>query len=456
MKKGLFIKIISVVLILAVLSGAAGCGSCNDNSEGGGGEQTAGITLSSETLSLTVGETATLTYTANDELSAYMPLWNSSNTVIASVNGGEVRAISEGKAEIILVLGSESVSCELTVSAAAAEEDDEEPQILIDNLPVTGRMDMYVGDTYVIEAGIYVGGMPAEGDVTAAYSGEDGVIGIDGKTVTAVKEGDAEILLTAEYEGMQVTKTLQVTVKQISYMILSSNSMLLHAGQTAQLSVLEIFDNGAPADVSQVTFTSNDAAVASVDAEGVISAKKKGTAVITVSYATDSGNIQSKCTLVIEKDPNVIEDFETGAPGLFDVRNPDPAGSYTYAKIIPVTEASAIPLNPNGSENYMFMAYAGWGRAQSWLQFSYEGATEAGVTYAMDMYIEAASDTVWNLSIEDVSSVPVTGQKPNVWFTYTFTPGELSSVPFTLWKKTGTYYEPYPAVYIDNFRVVPA
>ena len=211
MKKGLFIKIISVVLILAVLSGAAGCGSCNDNSEGGGGEQTAGITLSSETLSLTVGETATLTYTANDELSAYMPLWNSSNTVIASVNGGEVRAISEGKAEIILVLGSESVSCELTVSAAAAEEDDEEPQILIDNLPVTGRMDMYVGDTYVIEAGIYVGGMPAEGDVTAAYGGEDGVIGIDGKTVTAVKEGDAEILLTAEYEGMQVTKTLQVT-----------------------------------------------------------------------------------------------------------------------------------------------------------------------------------------------------------------------------------------------------
>ena len=78
-----------------------------------------GITLSAETLEMTVGGSATLKATVTPSNTTDQTSWRSSNTAIATVSSsGEVKAVAPGSCTITATAGRRSAACNVTVKAA--------------------------------------------------------------------------------------------------------------------------------------------------------------------------------------------------------------------------------------------------------------------------------------------------------------------------------------------------
>ena len=82
-----------------------------------------GVKLDKATLSLTVGETDTLTATVEPSNATDKTVtWKSSDETVATVSDGKVTAVAAGKATITATAGDKSATCEVTVSTAIVEE----------------------------------------------------------------------------------------------------------------------------------------------------------------------------------------------------------------------------------------------------------------------------------------------------------------------------------------------
>ncbi len=106
--------------------------------------------------------------------------------------------------------------------------------------------------------------------------------------VTGKKAGTAYI--TATYKG-KTSKKVKITVAQLS---LNKTSLKLTAGKTATLAVKYNKKKVRP------TFRTSNAAVASVNKNGKITAKKKGTATITATYKKS----KVSCKVTVSKTEN--------------------------------------------------------------------------------------------------------------------------------------------------------
>ena len=76
-----------------------------------------GISLSKTSLSLTKGNTATLTATVTPSGSSDSVTWTSGNTSVATVSDGVVTAVGNGSATITAKAGSKSATCSVTVTS---------------------------------------------------------------------------------------------------------------------------------------------------------------------------------------------------------------------------------------------------------------------------------------------------------------------------------------------------
>ena len=82
-----------------------------------------GISLSQTSLSLTKGNTATLTATVTPSGSTDSVTWTSSNTAVATVSNGVVTAVGNGSATITAKAGSKSATCSVTVTTPVTNYD---------------------------------------------------------------------------------------------------------------------------------------------------------------------------------------------------------------------------------------------------------------------------------------------------------------------------------------------
>ena len=135
MKRMMFMK--RMIAMMAVVFSVAMFASCSDDDEGNGGDGTVvkatGVTLDQPTLSLGVGESATLLATVAPENATNKSVtWESSDPAIATVDSvGVVTGVAAGDATITVttVDGGYPAQCEVTVTAGSA-------------------MDVHVGDYY--------------------------------------------------------------------------------------------------------------------------------------------------------------------------------------------------------------------------------------------------------------------------------------------------------------------
>lgn len=129
-------------------------------------------------------------------------------------------------------------------------------------------------------------------------SSNEGIVTVDANgNVTAVKEGTATITVTTTDGGF--TATAKVTV---------SADVVAVTGVTLDKTSLSLAPNGsstlkatvAPSNASNkgVTWTSSDTTVATVSSTGKVTAKKDGTATITVT--TKDGGFTATCTVTVK------------------------------------------------------------------------------------------------------------------------------------------------------------
>ena len=135
--------------------------------------------------------------------------------------------------------------------------------------------------------------------------------------VTAVGVGTATITATAaDGSGKTATCTVTVTPPPVTGVTLDQTSLTLTEGETGTLIATVTPDNAAD---KTVTWTSSDESVATVDANGKVTAVAPGTATITVT--TKEGSFTATCEVTVERpyvppsNPNYRVDVTTTEGG---------------------------------------------------------------------------------------------------------------------------------------------
>ena len=242
--------------------------------------------------SLAPNETLTLTATLLPEDVTNSALsWTSSNESVATVDAnGVVTTVADGEATITVSTtdGSElSASCKVTVKT----------NILATSLAldVTGASSA-PNETLTLTATL----LPE--DVTnpalSWTSSNEAVATVDANgVVTAVADGEATITVSTT-DGSELSASCKVTVK--TNILATSLALDVTEASLAPNETLLLTATLLPEDVTNplLSWSSSNESVATVDANGVVTAVADGEATITVS-TTDGSDLSASCKVVV-------------------------------------------------------------------------------------------------------------------------------------------------------------
>ena len=249
-----------------------------------------GVSLNTDSLTLVEGGTATLAATITPSNATNQNVtWSSDNESVATVDqNGRVTAVAQGGATITAAVDGKSAECYVTVNAAAP-------------VPVTSvsldktSLGLTEGDTETLTATVE----PSDAtNKNVTWSTSDASIAtVTDGVVTAVAPGTATITVTTEDGNKAATCAVTVTAATVPVtgVTLNKTSTSLYVGDTETLTPTITPDN---ATNKNVTWSSDDTSVATVDASGLVTAVARGTAVITATAADGSG-ASTSCTVTV-------------------------------------------------------------------------------------------------------------------------------------------------------------
>lgn len=247
-----------------------------------------------ESVEMAVGDTdkiavdflgeASAEQTKVDEAGSKLELmWTSSDEKVVTVtDGGEVKAVAAGEAEIKVSANDGSLSdvCKVTVEIPVDGVKAEESL----SLQINGEESKNVNAQLLPEG--------ATGATLSYESSDEAVATVDENgVVTAVANGECTITVTATADGQTWTSETTVKVSTAPTGIsLSNASGKLYIGNSANVSVYTAPTEAAAAVASEVQYSSSDESVATVvgTTEGsagfTVKGVSAGSAVITVKY----------------------------------------------------------------------------------------------------------------------------------------------------------------------------
>lgn len=254
------------------------------------------IALSSKKLSLGVGETAAVKTTLSPS-GAYSPLnWESSDETIVSIDeSGKLVAVGEGSATVtVATFNGKKASCTVSVLGAPAS-------LTVDK----DEVKLIVKKTATIKAEVKSEKGGACAGTLTYESSDPSIATVDAKgKITAKKTGEAIITVSA-YNGL--SQQVKVGVfKAPSKVSLDVTKATVNRGETLQLNAIIAEDCYA-----SFSWSSNVKKVATVDANGLVTAVAEGSATITVK--TNNGKkATAKITVVDPYKPTGVELDQSG------------------------------------------------------------------------------------------------------------------------------------------------
>ncbi|WP_420441974.1 Ig-like domain-containing protein [Candidatus Palauibacter sp.] len=238
-----------------------------------------------------LGQTVQLTATVRDQnggvMSGASVSWTSGDAAVASVDAaGLITAVATGTAAISATSGSASGTASVTVTQAPA-------QVAV--TPESATLSA-VGDTVRFAAEVQDANGNAIAGTAVSWTSSDDAIAMVDETglVTAVSPGMATIEATsgtASGSGtvavMQEAATLTVTPDRLR---------LTAVGERGQLTAEALDANGNALADPMLNWTSDDDAVATVDAAGLVTAVANGETAVTVT----SGSTRARVRVAVE------------------------------------------------------------------------------------------------------------------------------------------------------------
>lgn len=253
-----------------------------------------GIKLDKTEVSLERDATVQLAATVTpDNADDRTVIWSSNDNGIARVDdSGRVTAISVGTTTITAKTNDGSgltASCTVTVTPKLVQS------ITMDDETLT----LERGD----DTRLTVTVTPQDADDTSVTwsSNNPGIASVEGNgRVTAIEVGTAVITATTnDGSGLSARCTVTVTPKEVNDISLNKETLEMEIGDIERLTAIVSPDD---ADDKTVTWQSTDAKVASVNSDGVVTARNAGEATI---IATTSNGLTAECQVEVT-DPNGI------------------------------------------------------------------------------------------------------------------------------------------------------
>lgn len=270
------------------------------------------IALSPAKITLKVKETKKLTLKNGKKKITKGVKFSSSKKKVATVSKkGVVTALKKGSAKITAKYKGKSYICKVTVKAAKKSATaaatptpapTSAPQATAAPQPTaaptaapaaTQRPSLAIDATVseinalrTVKLTLKNNAVVVTKDITWTSSDNSIATVAEDGTVTGVSKGSATI--TASYLGATATKTITVRDPLVS---VKNTSVSILPGQTEKIIFV---DNGNEIEVTGATFKSADESVASVSADGTITANKAGTTTVTASLSGKNISIQVK------------------------------------------------------------------------------------------------------------------------------------------------------------------
>lgn len=246
------------------------------------------MNISSKAASVYMGETLKLTANVlpvNSNNQAFT--WESSNNAVAAVSGGTVTPKSLGTAVItVRSANGKTASCTVTVKQHVNSVALDKKSVSLET-GKTASLKVTVSPANATEKGYSF----SVSDAKVASVSSSGV-------VTAKAPGTATVTVRSKENNKTATCTVTV-IERVQSVSLSNTAETLYVdrngvGQTLFL-VAEIFP--ANATNKTVVWSSSDTSVAEVSANGTVTAKKSGVALITAT--SDDGKKTASCAVTV-------------------------------------------------------------------------------------------------------------------------------------------------------------
>ena len=249
------------------------------------------VSLSSQSLDLKVGESATLTATIKPSDAQATVSWSTSNASVATVSSGKVTAVAEGTATISASAEGKSANCQVTVKASAPAVV-EVTSVTLDH----HELALKEGESKQLKVSVKPDNAT---DKTVSWSTSNpAIVTVDKNgNIKAVAEGTATV--AAAHGNLSDACKITVTASAIpvTSISLDKTTLTLAEQDTYQLKATVNPDNATD---KTVTWSTSNPAVATVSSSGLVTAKAEGSATITAK----AGDKSATCEVTVA--PNGI------------------------------------------------------------------------------------------------------------------------------------------------------
>ena len=232
--------------------------------------EVASVSLNKTSLAMKTGQQETLTYSITPANATDQTVeWTSSNRSVATVNNGVITAHANGEATItVKTTNGKTASCAVTVTT---DGDVEAESVSLDKISIGMKVGQKGNLTHSIN--------PANTtDQRVEWTSSNrSVATVDNGIITALANGKTTITVKTT-NGKTASCTVTVTTDVIKVSVISSFTMA--KGKQADLMATVI---PVTASNKKLTYKSSNSNVAKVNAQGIVTAIKKGTATITVT-----------------------------------------------------------------------------------------------------------------------------------------------------------------------------
>ncbi len=271
-----------------------------------------GVTLDRTTLSLEMGETATLVATVLPEDARDKTVtWSSGNTAVATVDQqGKITTVSPGTAQITVTTkdGSFSASCALTVVERIV------PITSISYAEKDKTVKMNMGESYNIRVKVspdnateQIKASPAINcPVVCEVTKETGTSYWNVLVTALYKTGTGAIFIDSASGNYSTQVMFSISKIAVTGIELDRTEATMRVGQTMTLTPTITPSN---ASIKTVKWESSDSSVGYVSQSGIVTAKRAGKVRIT-ARSSDNNAIVATCTILIRSttvDPGTSE-----------------------------------------------------------------------------------------------------------------------------------------------------